>query len=53
MRVEMTFSESYDELYNKFNQSEKGKKLLEIDGIARTSIDLGAMSHLYFTKRLL
>lgn len=52
MRIETTYSEAYDNLYNKMNQSEQGKQLLNIDGISRDCLDTGAMSHLYFTKNL-
>jgi ribonucleoside-triphosphate reductase len=52
MLIETTFSEDYDNLYNKFNQNEHGKKLLDIDGISRRCLDVGSMSHAYFTQNL-
>ena len=52
MKLETTFSESFDDLYNKINQTEQGKKLLDIDGINRPSLDIGNMSHNYFTNNL-
>lgn len=52
MRIETTFSDTFDELYNKFNLHEQGKKLLELDGISRRTLDVGRMSHQYFTEKL-
>jgi ribonucleoside-triphosphate reductase len=52
MRLETTFSEEFDVVYNKFNQSEQGKQILEIEGIARKNLDVGEMSHSYFTNRV-
>ena len=52
MRIETTFSESFDRLYNKINSTDTGKSLLEIDGVSRTALDIGQMSHLYFTDNL-
>ena len=52
MRLETTFSESFDDLYNQYNRSESGKKLLSTEGIDRTSLDIGAMSRKYFTENL-
>ncbi len=52
MRIETTFSETFDDLYNSFNRSEQGHELLKIDGISRHFLDMGKMSHLYFTEKL-
>ncbi len=52
MQIKTTFSETFDELYNNFNQHEQGKQLLKIDGISRHFLDVGQMSHLYFTEKL-
>ena len=52
MRIDTTLSETFDEIYNKLNQKEYGKKLLEIDGISRRALDVGEMSQLYFTNNL-
>lgn len=49
MRTQQTFEEGFEELYNDFNNSEKGKKLLKIEGISRTELDVGLMSQKYFT----
>ena len=49
MRIQCTFSDTFDELYNKINQHDQGRSLLEIDGIDRRALDIGQMSHLFFT----
>jgi ribonucleoside-triphosphate reductase len=51
VRVENTFSEPFDDWYNNLNQSEKTRSLLDIEGISRRCLDVGDMSHAYFTKR--
>lgn len=51
MRLETTFSSDFDDWYNSFNQTDNGKKLLDVEGISRRCLDIGSMSHSYFTKR--
>jgi ribonucleoside-triphosphate reductase len=51
LQVETTFSPEFDEWYNKISQTKHGKELLEIEGISRRSLDVGGMSHSYFTKK--
>lgn len=50
MRLETTFSNDFDDWYNSFNQTENGKKLLDCEGISRRCLDVGQMSHAYFTE---
>lgn len=50
MRIQTTFEESFDALYNKFNITERGKKLLDAEGISRDCLDIGTMSKAYFTQ---
>jgi ribonucleoside-triphosphate reductase (formate) len=50
LRLENTFSDDFDNWYNEFNRTETGKKLLDIEGISRRCLDIGQMSHSYFTK---
>ncbi|HOL44086.1 MAG TPA: anaerobic ribonucleoside-triphosphate reductase [Methanothrix sp.] len=52
MRVQQTFSDDFDDLYNKYNTSEMGKRLLDIEGISRKYLDVGAMSKAYFTEHI-
>lgn len=51
MLVETIFSPEFDVWYNNFSQSKNGKKLLDIEGISRRCLDVGGMSHSYFTKK--
>jgi len=50
MRLETTFSENFDNWYNSFNQTENGRRLLDLEGISRRCLDVGQMSHSYFTE---
>ncbi|MDP4224887.1 MAG: anaerobic ribonucleoside-triphosphate reductase [Bacteroidota bacterium] len=52
MQNTLTFEKEFDDLYDRFNSTEKGKKLLKIDGISEDKLDVGNMSHAYFTSRL-
>lgn len=53
LHIETTFSQEFDDWYNKINQTEKGKELLDIEGISRRCLDVGGMSHSYFTKKFI
>jgi len=50
MIIDTTFSDEFDSWYNSFGQSEKGRMLLDIEGISRRCLDVGGMSHAYFTE---
>lgn len=50
MRLDITFSTDFDNWYNNLNSTESGRKLLDIEGISRRCLDVGQMSHSYFTK---
>jgi ribonucleoside-triphosphate reductase len=50
MRIETTFSNEFDEWYNKIMKANLGPEFLDIEGISRRCIDVGLMSHSYFTK---
>ena len=52
MKIDTTYSEEFDAVYNSFNSTEKGKKLLAIEGIDRRALDVGRLSHEYFTQNL-
>jgi ribonucleoside-triphosphate reductase len=48
----MTFEDDFEELYNHYNLNEKGKALLDIEGISRDALDIGVMSKKYFTNKV-
>lgn len=51
MRTQQTFTDDFDDIYAYYNETEKGKELLRIEGISRDFLDIGAMSKSYFTRR--
>lgn len=51
MRIDTTFNDEFDNWYNTFGQNEKGRVLLDIEGISRRCLDVGGMSHAYFTEK--
>lgn len=52
MRIQTTFDPDFEELYNYYNVTEKGKALLDIEGISRNALDIGVMSQKYFTNNV-
>ena len=52
MRIQTTFDPDFEELYNYYNITEKGKALLDIEGISRNALDIGVMSQKYFTNKV-
>ncbi len=52
MRIEQTFEPGFDELYNDYNSTAKGKELLDLEGISRRCLDIGTMSKNYFNKSI-
>lgn len=52
MRIQTSFDNDFEELYNSYNLNEKGKALLEIEGISRDALDIGVMSKKYFTNKI-
>ncbi|QGG47675.1 anaerobic ribonucleoside-triphosphate reductase [Heliorestis convoluta] len=52
MKLTLTFEPGFDRLYNKFAKDERGLRFLELEGISPKKVDVGQMSHDYFTKRL-
>ena len=52
MRTQQTFDEEFDDLYNKYHNTERGKSLLDIEGISRECLDIGLLSKKYFTSRI-
>lgn len=52
MKIQITLGKDFEDMYNKFNNSETGKQLLKIEGISRTELDLGEMGRKYFTEKL-
>lgn len=49
MKIGLTFSETFDRWYNSYLESEVGEKLLKLEGIHPDQLDVGQMSHKYFT----
>lgn len=49
MKVNLTFSEAFDRLYDSFMAFPLGEKLLKLEGIHPSQLDVGQMSHKYFT----
>lgn len=49
MKINLTFSESFDRLYDSFMEFPTGEKLLKLEGIHPSQLDVGQMSHKYFT----
>ncbi|MTV50031.1 anaerobic ribonucleoside-triphosphate reductase [Heliobacillus mobilis] len=52
MKISLTFEPGFDTLYQKFSKDPIGLKMLELEGISPNKVDVGQMSHDYFTKRL-
>lgn len=52
MQTPNTFEPEFDALYESFLENKKGKELLKLDGISPDKIDVGEMSHKYFTEKL-
>ena len=52
MRTQQTFTEDFDDIYANYNDTEKGKELLRLEGISRDYLDIGIMSKNYFTKHI-
>jgi ribonucleoside-triphosphate reductase len=52
LRIHQTYGEEFDNFYNEYGRSQTGKQLIEIEGIARKHLDIGAMSKAYFTERI-
>ena len=49
MKIDLTFSENFDILYNSYIQYPVGQQLLRLEGIHPDQLDVGKMSHKYFT----
>ena len=52
MKLSATFEPGFDKLYSKFASDPVGIQLLDLEGISPRKVDVGQMSHDYFTKRL-
>lgn len=52
MRIQTTFDNDFEELYNYYNINDKGKAILNIEGISRDALDIGVMSKKYFTNKV-
>ena len=52
MRLSATFEKEFDDLYESFCATPQGLKLLDLDGVSPCKIDVGLMSHRYFTENL-
>ena len=52
MRIQTTFDPDFEELYNRYNINDKGKALLDIEGVSRDALDIGVMSKKYFTNKV-
>lgn len=49
MFMKLTFSETFDAWYDRFMSTKDGRLLLMMEGIHPTQLDVGNMSHKYFT----
>ena len=49
MRIGLTFSETFDRWYESYNGYKQGRELLKLEGIHPSQLDIGMMSHNYFT----
>ena len=49
MKIGLTFSETFDRLYESFMAYPEGEQLLRLEGIHPDQLDVGQMSHKYFT----
>ena len=49
MKIDLTFSETFDRWYNAYLENTVGEKLLKLEGIHPSQLDVGQMSHKYFT----
>lgn len=52
MRIQTTFESDFEDLYNFYGSSDKGKRLLDVEGISRDSLDIGVMNKNYFTNKI-
>ncbi len=53
MQINLTFESDFDNLYNSYASSTPERlALLDIEGISRPKLDVGNMSHAYFTENL-
>ncbi|MCW2279287.1 anaerobic ribonucleoside-triphosphate reductase [Heliophilum fasciatum] len=52
MNFTLTFDPKFDALYKKFVKDPQGREMLALEGISPEKIDVGKMSHDYFTMRL-
>ena len=52
MKINLTFSKTFDRLYESFMAYPKGEKLLKLEGIHPEQLDVGNMSHKYFTDEV-
>ena len=48
LRIDMDFPSDFNDLYNKFNNTQKGKEYLELSGISRDKLDIATISRQYF-----
>lgn len=52
MQINLMLEPRFDDLYNNYALSDVRAKLLDLDGISRDKLDVGKMSHAYFTRNL-
>jgi hypothetical protein len=52
MRTQQTLDEDFDDIYAYYNDTEKGKALLRLNGIDRDSLDIGQLAKKYFTEHV-
>ena len=50
MKINLTFSETFDIWYSNYANNKQGKDLLRAEGIHPDQLDVGNMSHKYFTQ---
>ena len=52
MIINLTFSKTFDRWYESFRAVPVGEKLLKLEGIHPEQLDVGNMSHKYFTDEV-
>ena len=50
MKINLTFSDTFDNWYNNYVNNKQGASLLRAEGIHPEQLDIGNMSHQYFIK---
>ena len=52
MQIGMTLVEGFEKLYDRYTKTEKGMRMLEMEGISPKHLDIGVQSHEFFENKL-